>query len=278
MQSSTRRLGALLVGLVAAVALVACGDDDAPTTADPDTEPAETSAAESEPLRILVANDDGIDSQGLDLLVRTLEELPNVEITVVAPAEDQSGTSDQTTPEGAPHTPATTASGIEATAVDGFPADAVFVALDELGLEPHLVVSGINDGHNIGPFAELSGTVGVARTALRRGIPGVAVSAGLEYDDAEFGVGADLVAEWITEHRDALVDGTQPTDLAVSFNVPTCPVDQMGDVVEVPLADDFLEGHDPFESECTLDDPDPIHDHAALVAGYPALTMIPAEL
>jgi 5'-nucleotidase len=272
----------VLVVVIALVGLVACGgDDDATTTTASATEttpaPTSTTTAEPETLRILASNDDGISHPGLDLMVRRMQELPDVEVSVVAPAENMSGSSDSTTEGGAPHRPATTASGIEGTAVEGFPADAVVVALDELELEPHLVVSGINDAQNIGPFAELSGTVGVARTAVRRGIPGVAVSAGLQYDDAEFGVAANLVIDWINEHRDALVDGSQPTDEAISFNIPSCAPEEMGELVEVLRAAEFPEGVNPFESECSLADPEPADDYAALRSGYPAVTRIPPD-
>jgi 5'-nucleotidase len=286
----TERMRRSLLAPLAALSLLlaACGNDDAgsaatTTTTAADT-PAETTTTEpgeveeGEVLRILASNDDGIEHPGLDLMVRTLMELDDVEVTVVAPAENQSGTSDRTTEGGASHAPGSTASGIEGTAVDGFPADAVLVALDELGLEPHLVVSGINDAQNIGPFAELSGTVGVVRTSVRRGIPGIAVSAGLEYNDPEFEVGAALVVEWIEEHRDQLLAGTYPLDHAVSINVPTCDVDDMGDLVEVPLAAEFIEGVGPFEFGCDLAVDDPEHDHRAVHHGYPSLTRVPPEL
>jgi hypothetical protein len=166
----------------------------------------------------------------------------------------------------------------EAIAVDGFPADSVVVGLDELGLEPHLVVSGVNPGQNVGPFAEISGTVGAARTALRRGIPAVAVSAGLEFDVEQFEFAAGLAVDWIEEHRDSLVAGTQPASTVVSFNVPACPVDDMGELVEVPRATELPEDVNVFESTCDQAVSDPVDDIAAIVAGYPALTFVPPDL
>ena len=72
-----------------------------------------------------------------------------------------------------PRTRPQTASGYEARAVEGFPADTIRVAFDELGLTPDLVVSGINEGQNLGPVVDLSGTVGAARAAVRgRARPG----------------------------------------------------------------------------------------------------------
>jgi 5'-nucleotidase len=279
--TTTRTLAGILATALLAAACGAAGGTAATTTtaAETTTTAATTTTDDSEEvLRILLANDDGIGHPGLDLMARELMGLDGVEVTVVAPAENRSGTSDNVTEGGAPFGPGQTASGIEGTAVDGFPADAVLIALDELGLEPHLVVSGINDAQNHGPFARISGTVGVARTAVRREIPAVAVSAGLEYNDPEFEVAAALAIEWITEHRAALLDGTHPTDHAVSFNVPTCPVEQMGELLEVPIAPDFIEGIGPYEFGCALDDPDPEHDHAALYAGHATLTRVPPDL
>ena len=130
-------------------------------------------------LDILVTNDDGYAAPGIDALVERLRALPGVKLTVVAPATNQSGTSDRTTPgpvSALTATEVTTASGYAATAVAGFPADSVNYALDVLKLSPDLVVSGSNAGQNLGVVAPISGTVGAARTAVRRGVPGVAVS------------------------------------------------------------------------------------------------------
>lgn len=272
----------VVVAILCVAALVgsACSGDDSASPAE-NTAQAETTtsttAAPSAPLKILVSNDDGVDGEGLDLLVEELATIPNVELTVVAPASNQSGTSDRTTPGGASFTDSATASGVAAVAVDGFPADAVRVALDDLDLDPDLVVSGINEGQNVGPFAGLSGTVGVARTAVRDGIPAVAVSAGLAYVEDQFAVGAALVVAWIEENRQALVDRTMPAEV-ISFNIPACDPDDMGDVVEVPLATDFPDGVNVFESSCDPSGPVPADDVLAIVAGFPTRTVVPADI
>jgi 5'-nucleotidase len=283
------RCGPIRAGLAAFVAvlvlvLAACGDDAsgpaAPITQSPAGDPTETQRppADAWPtLRILVTNDDGTDHEAIDVLAGALADMGDVEITVVAPADNRSGTSDQTTPE-PDWAPARTPAGREAIAIDGYPADSVVVGLDELGLEPHLVVSGVNPGQNVGPFAEISGTVGAARTALRRGIPAVAVSAGLEFDVEQFEFAAGLAVDWIEEHRDSLVAGTQPASTVVSFNVPACPVDDMGELVEVPRATELPEYVNVFESTCDQAVSDPVDDIAAIVAGYPALTFVPPDL
>ena len=276
----------IVVSSCLVLALVGCGDVDgdetSATSAAPDTTAAPettTTTAPPEPLQILLTDDDGIAGPGLDVLAQALAALPDVELTIVAPAEDQSGTSDTTTDGPVTYADATTASGIPGTAVAGFPADTIAVALDELGLEPDLVVSGINRGQNIGPLVPVSGTVGAARTALRRGIPAVAASAGLEDATADYDGAAELVLDWIAEHRDALVSGSVPANAVVNFNVPTCTAGETRELIEVPVATVIPEGVDPFHSDCTLVSvAPPADDVAGIVGGYATVSDVRADL
>lgn len=273
---------ALLLLSLVGVLLAGCGDDDAETDAAPSTTEAPESTTTTEApddLTILVTNDDGIGAPGIDALVTALSALDGVEVVIVAPAENKSGSSDNTTPGGATWEDGTTASGVAGTAVAGFPADAVNVALGELGIEPDLVVSGVNKGQNVGPLAAVSGTVGAARTAIRRGVPAVASSAGLR-DETDFAAAAALVVEWIEEHRAALLDGSQSADEVVSFNIPDCTAGDIGELVEVPLGDALPEGVNVFETDCAVDRTDvtPESDVDAIVNGFAAETLVPADL
>ena len=162
------RLVRLLFGVALSVA--------AHRTARP---PASAGAAPPKRLTILVTNDDGVGAPGIDLLVERLRKLKNVKVTVVAPAENKSGTGDQTTPGELTVTPATHRQRLQGPAVAGFPADTVVWALDH-GVKPDLVVSGVNQGQNLGPVVDASGTVGAAKTAVRNGIPALAVSQGAD--------------------------------------------------------------------------------------------------
>ncbi len=274
----------LLVAVLALLGLLAaaCGDDDTDTESSVSTTSAPeetTTTTASAPLTILVTNDDGIGAPGIDALVTALSAIDDVELIIVAPAENQSGSSDNTTDGGVPSAPGTTISGVEGTAVSGFPADAVIAALDELGVEPDLVVSGVNKGQNIGPLAAVSGTVGAARTAIRRGIPAVAVSAGLR-DETDFAGAAALVVDWITENRAAIADGSTGIDAVVSFNIPDCTSGEIRDLVEVPLGTELPEGVNVFETDCSADPGDdaPIDDVSAIVQGFASETLVPAEL
>lgn len=267
---------ALATAVLPVLLLAGCGDDEGEDAAPTTTTAAEgstTTASGDEVLDILVTNDDGYAAAGIDAVVEALRTMKGVTVTVVAPAENQSGTGDKTTP-GADLVVAEvkTASGYDATSVAGFPGDSVIVALDELGLDPDLVVSGTNIGQNIGPFSQLSGTVGAAKTAARRGIPGLAASTGTG-DQPDFSESASHVVKWVEEHRAELLAGdVEP--FVESINTPSCPDDDRG-VVEVPLATDFKD-RDAFKVDCASTKPaaDLVDDVDAFLNGFTSLTTI----
>ena len=135
---------------------------------------------------VLVSNDDGYASPGIRALRDAL--LSWADVVVVAPETEQSATSHSLSL----HRPLRTRA-IEPGmfAVDGTPADSVYVALHAetrfLPRWPDLVCSGINRGLNLGPDAFYSGTVAAAREGALRGIPAIAVSAHVKADLARVG-------------------------------------------------------------------------------------------
>ncbi len=234
----------------------------------------------SSTLTIVVTNDDGIGAPGIDALVNALILVEDVDVQVVAPAENQSGSSDRTTEGELVREDSATISGYMSVAVFGFPADAVNVALNELGIDADLVVSGVNSGQNVGPFAPISGTVGAARTAARAGVPAVAASASFVPGLGDFDAAAALVVDWINENREALLDGSANTETVTSFNVPGCITGDIRGLVEVPLADAFPEtGAGPvFSTDCSVEpDSPPTTDVDAMVKGFAAVTQVPLE-
>lgn len=129
-------------------------------------------------MRILVTNDDGIDSIGLHLLARAMTR--HGEVIVAAPDSEYSGAGAAL---GAlhvirPEVHQVSVDGIDtAWAVNGPPAlCAMFAGLEAFGPVPDLIVSGINPGANVGRAVYHSGTVGAALTGRNRGISGVAIS------------------------------------------------------------------------------------------------------
>lgn len=121
---------------------------------------------------ILLSNDDGIASPYLDALARGLEALG--EILVVAPERQRSAMSHTITL----HKPLrVTEMAPGRLAASGSPVDCVYLGILKLcPRRPALVVSGINDGFNLGTDVFYSGTVGAAVEGGLRGVPSIAVS------------------------------------------------------------------------------------------------------
>ncbi len=146
-------------------------------------------------MRILVTNDDGIDSVGLHVLARALKSIGDV--VIGAPDREYSGFGAAlgSFSEMKPEMRRVTVPGVdEAWTVDGPPAlCAMFARLGLFG-EIDLLVSGINPGANVGRSIYHSGTVGAALTARNGGINAVAVSQSVEDWGVE-GQGWDAMLE-----------------------------------------------------------------------------------
>ena len=186
-------------------------------------------------LKILVTNDDGYEAAGIDAVVEALSTIDNVELTIYAPLEQQSGQGGKSTDGPLAVTDVALLSGHPARAVDGFPADTVRVAIDEDGVEPDLVVSGINEGQNLGPAVDFSGTVGASRAAVRRGIPALAVSQGtpVKGGSYDYAAAVPLVLDWVRDHQSELLTGTQAKEVT-NLNVPSCSVGAVRGLAEIP--------------------------------------------
>jgi 5'-nucleotidase len=275
----------LVVGAGALLLTVAaCGSSGGGAPAAPgQTAAASATRSPDSTLDVLVTNDDGVGAAGIDAVARAVSALPGTTVQVVAPAANQSGTGGKTSPAGqVSHDAATTASGMAATEVSGFPADAVAVALDDLRLKPDLVVSGINEGQNLGPVVDLSGTVGAARAAAQRGIPALAASEGLG-DTYDYTPGVAQVLAWISAHRAALLatsaaGGRTGAAEVANLNIPNCfaggKVRGLREVASEPKVADpstLLTGQ-----SCTAGT-SPADEIGAFNAGFATLTTVPAR-
>jgi 5'-nucleotidase len=151
------------------------------------------SAQSPHPYRILVTNDDGVRAPGLLALVEALGPLGDV--TVVAPAENQSAKGHSLTQADPIYVESVTLSnGLRATAVSATPVTCVKLALASLMPQPpDLLVSGINPGYNLGMVAYVSGTVGAAREGALQGIPAISIS--VDRVAAGFSGAAQVAAE-----------------------------------------------------------------------------------
>jgi 5'-nucleotidase len=123
-------------------------------------------------MRILLSNDDGYFAPGLEALAAALR--PHAEITVVAPERDRSGASNSLTLD-RPLMVRKAANGF--LFVNGTPTDCVHLAVTGLlDALPHMVISGINLGANMGDDTIYSGTVAAATEGFLLGIPSIAMS------------------------------------------------------------------------------------------------------
>lgn len=125
--------------------------------------------------RILVSNDDGVESKGLGALVRALEEL--AEVWVVAPDRERSAVSHALTMGRPLRAKRLLRWGPRWFSVNGTPTDCVLLGVKKILPDPpHLIVSGINKGENLGDDISYSGTVSAAIEATILEIPSFAIS------------------------------------------------------------------------------------------------------
>ena len=169
-------------------------------------------------MKILLSNDDGYFSPGIECLARFLSEV--AEITVVAPERDRSGASNSLTLD-RPLSFRRSANGFYY--VNGTPTDCVHLAvtgvLDEL---PDMVVSGINQGANMGDDTLYSGTVAAATEGFLLGVPSIAVSLcskeGKHYETA-----GRVALEMVQMLREKNI--AKP--LLLNVNVPDVPYEEL---------------------------------------------------
>jgi len=181
------------------------------------------------PYHVMVVNDDGIDSPGIAAVATVLAHDPSYRVTVVAPAEQQSGMGHalviHSEIRAKPHA---AVSGCAAWSVEATPATTTRIGVSALLADdpPDLIVSGINRGENIGRAAWYSGTIGGAREAILAGFPSVAFSLALNWQDPQ----PDFVAaaRWVKPVVDALRDHGLPEGVFLNVNIPVDPVAAKG--------------------------------------------------
>jgi 5'-nucleotidase len=165
-------------------------------------------------MKILLTNDDGIQSQGLKALFKAMRALGDV--SVVAPDRDRSAASHSLTL----HKPLRAEPvGLEWYSVSGTPTDCINLAANGILKDrPDLVVSGINKGGNLGDDITYSGTVSGAMEGTLLGIPSIAVSQVGE-EPFHFETAAKMLVRLARRiQREGL-----PPDTLLNVNVPNLP-------------------------------------------------------
>jgi len=183
-------------------------------------------------MRVLIVNDDGIRARGLRILAETFRAAGH-EVVVVAPERECSAFSHHITFRKPLMAQNAGWEGMDAWQIDGTPSDcSKFGLLSLEGPSPDMVVSGINEGCNLGTDVHYSGTVAAAMEAAFMRKPAIAVSAPYRAEEAVFQLAADealAVAERLRQRP-------LPAHTVLNLNVPRCAPEAVQGRAAVPLA------------------------------------------
>jgi 5'-nucleotidase len=237
---------------------------------------------------ILLTNDDGVHAPGLAALARALR--PIADLAIVAPEHNWSASGHSKTMHKPLRVwPTELVDGTPASMTTGSPSDCVALAL--LGIldrRPNLVVSGINQGANVGHDLTYSGTVAAAMEGVIGGVNAVAVSLdSFEFDEYDAGARftADLARRMLSHDPE---QGREP--LLLNVNVPAVPADEIQGVQVTRLGvrlyyDELVEREDPrgrayywIGGEPPAGVPEAGTDIGALAARYISVTPILLDL
>ena len=201
-------------------------------------------------MRILITNDDGVNTLGIRLLAQWAKKLG--EVTVVAPKVEQSGKShaiEFVKPVDVKRVPFI--DGIEAYSMDSTPADCVRFGFVGLNRTYDLVLSGINRGVNVGADIVYSGTVGAIFEAGRFNVPSIAFSA--------FPDGQEEAAKYFDEvYQYILANNLFNENLLYNVNIPHNPTGikltyqgsaYFSDIFMKQDGDFYLQDGEPLEDE-----------------------------
>ena len=191
------------------------------------------SPASAEPFRILICNDDGVHSEGILALAKALE--PIASVTVVAPAENHSGAGHALTVDGPALVKEVKREGRTFYSINATPASCVKYALGVLlDKKPDLVVTGINEGHNLGQVVWVSGTFNSAQEAVLQGIPGIALSLLRGKGKAmDYTPGAEFARTLV----EALMTQGFPQNVVLNVNIPACSREELKGFALADLSD-----------------------------------------
>lgn len=175
-------------------------------------------------MRILLSNDDGYLAPGIAVLTQAVSALSGIsQATVVAPEQDRSGASNSLTLD-RPLSLRTAPSGF--FFVNGTPTDCVHLAVTGmLDHQPDMVLSGINNGANMGDDTLYSGTVAAATEGYLLGVPAIAVSLAGKHGTAvsHYATAARVVCDLVQRFQQQAF----PTPVLLNVNVPDIPFEQI---------------------------------------------------
>ena len=186
-------------------------------------------------MNILLTNDDGIDSEGIQTPAKIFRERGH-KVYVIAPDINRSGISHAVSMLNGPVK--ISAYGEDTWACSGYPVDCVIAGI--MGAlkplmpgKPDLVLSGINRGGNIGTDIIYSGTAAAARQASITGVPAIALS--LEGDEEYYW---EMAALWSADHLEELISYWEQ-NIFVNVNIPNSPHGPVGMALTRPAIKDY---------------------------------------
>jgi len=178
-------------------------------------------------MKILITNDDGVESEGIWALARSVVNLGKV--TIVAPKYNKSGTSGSITfiKSLEVEKQKNRIKGVECFSVEGTPADSVIIGLKEICKNPTIVLSGINNGYNLSRNIMISGTIGAAMIANTQGKKSIAFSSesfeSIHNHHLEMMINR-IVKECISENI--------PNETFLNINFPNIKNEKIGHAIE----------------------------------------------
>jgi len=183
-------------------------------------------------VRILITNDDGVDAPGIAVMREIAAELSD-DVWVVAPDGNQSGAGHRFT---FGRELALDQRGERVYAVvGGSPADCVVAGMTHVckDLKPDLVLSGINNGQNLGDILNCSGTVAGAREGAMHGALGIGISQGVDYERTSEVVWTNARTYSARVVR-SLIENVRSRDAYFNVNIPFCAPEDVTGVRVVP--------------------------------------------
>jgi 5'-nucleotidase len=238
-------------------------------------------------VKILLCNDDGYRAEGLDALARAIKPLGSV--TIVAPERNRSGASNSLTLD----VPVRAARYEDnAYYVNGTPTDCVHLAISGLfDFEHDIVVSGVNDGANLGDDTLYSGTVAAAVEGRFLGLPAIAVSLCLAPESPRnFASAARVAADLVSRMRTDRLTGPDVGPVILNVNVPDLPEGQLRGIKVTRLGSrhrskPIVRARDPRGREVywvgnagTGQDAGPGTDFHAVAEGFASITPLQIDL
>jgi 5'-nucleotidase len=179
-----------------------------------------------EKLKILISNDDGIDSPGIAALAKEMKKIG--EVTVIAPRTEQSAVGHAITMKIPLRITEYYKNGdFFGYAIDGTPADCLKIGIRNiLKSRPDIVLSGINNGSNTAINIIYSGTVSAAREAAIMDLPAIAISQ-TSHDAKDFSYAAQIASKLTKKVlKEGLTKGT-----LLNVNVPNLPKEEIAGIL-----------------------------------------------